>query len=82
MSKRLSRVKRRAAVHICLFLFHSSDQIVFMLRKVASTNPNFDADLGDGLTEKERTFVRKLAKNQARQSALLRRLAHHLQQDL
>src|SRR5512135_3259882 len=69
------RIKRVAAGHVCLAVFHILiSGVVHSLRQVAGVNPNFDSDLGAGLTEKERQLVLRLATHINGEADIIRQL--------
>lgn len=72
--EKINKAKRMAAGHACFTLFAVSDTLAHGLRQMAATSPPSGIGLGEGLTEKERKFVLKMATDFHDKGEVLRRL--------
>jgi hypothetical protein len=68
---RIDKVKRKAAGHTCLLLFHSTCGIAHGLHTVAAHR---ESGLGAGLSERERAYVENLATEMSKQANTVRKL--------
>lgn len=77
---KLDKAQRKAAGHCCMLLFHTLDSVGMQLQRVAEPRDKFKVGTwhgaGEGLSEREREFVRQFASGVRKDAETLRRLAH------
>lgn len=70
---KIDKVKRKAAGHTCLLLFHAANTVRHGMRMVTDGSAARDG-LGDGLTEKERAYINRMADDMNETATKLRKL--------